>query len=262
MVLLCQARIAGVIPHTLPSPQEVAIDCYRLDLSVCHEEDLALLDEAERARAARFRFARDRGRFVAAHAQMRRHLGARLDLAPEQVPIASTRYGKPIIDHAAATAGSAKGPCCFNLTHSGAVGYLAIAACSVGIDVELHRPIADLQPLIDTYCSAAEIASLAALPAEERSIGFLGLWTRKEAALKAWGTGIGAIALDDLHVGIDAQHLAARPPSRRATSPAVRDEPPYPALRMTSIAGTGQVLSIAAAAGLPLSIRMASADAA
>jgi 4'-phosphopantetheinyl transferase len=229
--------------------QEALIDCYRLDLSACSEADLTLLDPAERARAARFRFARDRNRYVAAHAQVRRHLGARLGVAPEEVALAATPDGKPVLDAdsmppAAAARSSA---CCFNLTHSGSVGYLAIAPCSVGIDVELHRSMEDLQPLIDTYCSAAEIAALAGLPAGERTIGFLAVWTRKEAALKAWGTGIGAIPLDELHVGIDADALASRPA-------AAGD--PYPALRLTSIAGPDQVLSIAAATAQPLRIRL------
>lgn len=234
------------------------IDCYRLDLSTSDDADLALLDPRERARASRFRFEKDRIRYIAAHAQVRRLLGLRLGLAPARVPIALTRHGKPVIGGSAERQTGADEPavedgtCRFNLSHSGAVGYLAVAACSVGVDVELHRPIQDLQPLIDTYCSPAETASLSEMAPAGRCVGFLGIWTRKEAALKAWGTGIGVIPLDQLHVGVDAQTLAGRP----AGPEALPGEPAhYPALHLRSVADAGQVLSIAAATPQTMTIR-------
>jgi 4'-phosphopantetheinyl transferase len=240
---------AGLVDHV--------VDCCYLDLSTCDAADLATLDDGERERAARFKFDRDRIRYIAAHAQARRHLAARLGIAPAEVALAATCQGKPIlapqpgVQPGAEAGGSGL---CFNLTHSGPVGYLAIASFSVGIDVELHRPIQDLQPLIDNYCSAAEIVALAALPVAERHVGFLGVWTRKEAALKAWGTGIGAIPLDELHVGIapDAA-LSIQDLLPRRT----RDGLAYPALRLCSMTtGPDQVLSIAAAIDGPLTVRM------
>lgn len=234
-------------------PRGPTIDCYRLDLSACDDEDLALLDPGERGRAARFRFDRDRTRYIAAHAGLRRHLGARLGLAPEEVPLTTTENGKPVVDVAAASragADPAARGLCFNLTHSGGVGYVAIAPFSVGIDVELYRSLEDLQPLIDSYCTPPEIDALAALPAARRSLGFLGVWTRKEAALKAWGTGIGAIPLDHLHVGTAAETVAPleMPPAS------------YPALQLKTIGGEAQVLSIAAATAHPFAIRMMEAQ--
>ncbi len=225
-----------------------SIDCYRLDLAVCDEADLALLDDTERSRAARFHFDRDRIRYVAAHAQARRHLGARLGVAPADVALTTTRYGKPVL----APAGPGE-RFCFNLSHSGTVGYLAIASVSVGIDVELHRPIEDLQSLIDTYCTRSEAAALSALPDSERLAGFLGVWTRKEAVLKAWGTGIGAIPLDVLHVGTSAETVDARQILLPDTEGGPVD---YPDLRVWSLADRGQVLSLAAATPRPLQVRM------
>jgi 4'-phosphopantetheinyl transferase len=190
------------------------IDCHRVDLSTGNAADLALLDSEERVRASRFRFERHRSRYVAAHAQLRRLLGARLGIDPARVPLTTTAHGKPVLDRSAAAMAGLGAPdrtLCFNLSHSEAVGYLAIAPCDVGIDVELARPLADLQPLIDSYCSRAEIATLAAMPGGSRAAGFLRVWTRKEAALKAWGTGIGAVPLNELHVGIDSETVPAMP---------------------------------------------------
>ena len=99
----------------------------------------------------------------------RRLLGATSASPPATLRFATTRSWQAdprlALRPRPAGATSAEGPVSFNLTHSGAVGYLAIATCSVGIDVELHRPFDDLQPLIDNYCSPAEIAALAALAA-------------------------------------------------------------------------------------------------
>lgn len=236
-----------------PEPRSRTIDCHGLDLSSCDDEDLALLDPGERGRAARFRFDRDRTRYIAAHSQARRHLGARLGLAPADVPLTTTGNGKPVVDIAAASLGGADPEAlslCFNLTHSGSVGYLAIAPFSIGIDVELYRNLEDLQPLIDAYCSPGEIDALKALPVAQRRLGFLGVWTRKEAALKAWGTGIGAIPLDQLHVGTEAETIAPL------------DMPPasYPGLQLKTVVGADQVLSIAAATAYPLRIRMTAAQ--
>ncbi len=222
------------------------VDCYRLDLSRSDPRDLALLDETERQRAARFRFDRDRSRFIAAHAQARRLIGRHLGVDPDAVRFATTSHGKPILAGDAAALA-------FNLTHSGPVGYLAIAPYSVGIDVEQHRPFDDLQPLIDDYCSPEEIAALAALPAPARASAFLRVWTRKEAALKAWGTGIGAVPLDALHVGLAHPASAAQ----EALSGMTHDGIAYPALRLLTLSGRQEVLSVAAACSAPLAVRLA-----
>jgi phosphopantetheinyl transferase len=240
-----------------PGTPPTIVDCYRLELGRCDARDQALLDDAERARAGRFRFERDRIRFVAAHAQTRRLLGRRLGVAPDALRFATTALGKPILapcSTASADAASPEGAVAFNLTHSGAVGYLAIASCDVGIDVELHRPFDDLQPLIDDYCSAAEIAALAGLPPGLRAAGFLAVWTRKEAALKAWGTGIGTVPLAALHVGLAPSSAAS---GREWLPGLVHDGITYPGLRLQTIGGDGEVLSIAAAGVQPLAVRMA-----
>jgi 4'-phosphopantetheinyl transferase len=63
-----------------------------------HEELCALrawLSDAERRRAARFRFERDRRRFIVARARLREELAARLDVKPRAIELAHGRNGKP-----------------------------------------------------------------------------------------------------------------------------------------------------------------------
>ena len=66
---------------------------------------------------------------------------------------------------------------------------VAVAVSSegrVGIDVECRRRIGD--GLMERVCSAGEQAAVRA--AEDPTMAFLQLWTRKEAVLKRRGTGI------------------------------------------------------------------------
>src|SRR5438876_1219350 len=60
-------------------------------------ESAALLCDDERRRARQFAFARDRRRFMAARAQLRRLLGARLGVDPRCVEFAYGRRGKPAL---------------------------------------------------------------------------------------------------------------------------------------------------------------------
>ena len=64
------------------------------------------------------------------------------------------------------------------------------AGCEVGIDIERHRPIEDLEALVHTIASHAEQAAWEALATVSRQQAFYRLWTRKEAYLKAIGLGL------------------------------------------------------------------------
>ena len=60
----------------------------------------------------------------------------------------------------------------------------------IGVDVELLRPMPDAIDLARQNFSAAECAELAATPSEDQALAFLLGWTRKEACLKAIGSGL------------------------------------------------------------------------
>lgn len=74
-----------------------------------------------------------------------------------------------------------------SLSHCrGAVAVAVSDEAAVGIDVERRRKIGD--GLVKKVCNAAEQHEVAA--AEDATMAFLSLWTRKEAVLKMRGTGI------------------------------------------------------------------------
>jgi len=60
---------------------------------------------------------------------------------------------------------------------------------SVGVDIEMSRPMSDLLGVAMGIATAQEIDLLRQLPAGEMHSSFFDLWTRKEALLKAIGRG-------------------------------------------------------------------------
>jgi 4'-phosphopantetheinyl transferase len=146
----------------------------------------AVLSDAERERAGRFRFLRDRACYVAAHAAVRHLLGAEVGLPPAAVRFCLEPRGKPAL-----APGQADRPIHFSLAHSGRLALVALAgAGAVGVDVEEVRPLADVLALARRMFAAEEHELLAALPEAERVPTFLQYWTRKEAALKMLGEGL------------------------------------------------------------------------
>lgn len=142
----------------------------------------ALLDRRERARAARFRFHRDRDTYTLAHAVWRIALGTCLGVGPRDVPLATTADGQPRL------AGTALST---SLSHSGDVVAIAVCpAATIGVDIERFPARIDLDALMPVFCTREESEELAVLQGSERARSLLELWTRKEALLKAFGVGL------------------------------------------------------------------------
>lgn len=183
------------LPIPLPSPwPHCRLWRIALDAEAPHDEDLRLLSVGEQARAQRFAFARDRVRYVRAHAALRRLLAQALGAEPAALRLAEREGGKPWLPAAPGMR--------FNLSHSGGTAAVAISTeAEVGVDVEHTRPLPDAMALAAAHASPAERLALYVLPAPRREAAFLHLWTRKEACLKALGTGF-AVDARLLDVGL------------------------------------------------------------
>lgn len=159
------------------------------------------LSPDERARASRFRFERDRRRFVAGRSVLRRELAERLDCTPSEVAFRYGPYGKPAV---------ADGDVVFNVSHSGSAALFAFAAAGeLGVDVELlahGRP--DDDGVAERFFSPAEVETLRRQPAAARSETFLRCWTRKEAFVKARGEGL-SLPLHDFDVELAPERAPA-----------------------------------------------------
>ncbi len=167
------------------------IHLWRIALDAIPGERVAhcaeLLDEGERARAAGYRFAGHRDRFVASHGAMRQILGAYTGVAPERIAYREHANRKPALAGPAA-----EGDIRFSLTHSEDLALLAVArGLEIGVDVERVRPMRDALSLARRFFAPEEMRDLlVAGDAAAQEAAFFRCWTRKEAVLKATGEGL------------------------------------------------------------------------
>jgi 4'-phosphopantetheinyl transferase len=159
----------------------------------------AVLDEADRARADRFRFARDRRRFVVRRAKLRRLLAAHVGVGAADLRFEQNRFGKPRLSG---------GPH-FTLSYSGERMMMAVSDVEVGCDVERIDPALDWSPLAASLFAGSERACLAALTETAARTAFFHCWARKEAFVKALGLGLShPLEAFAVSVSIDAALLA------------------------------------------------------
>ena len=79
----------------------------------------------------------------------------------------------------------------FNVSHSGGAVLVGVSREQpLGVDLELSRRSRPVLDLARRYFDPGEAAALTALPEARRQAAFLGLWSCKEAWLKAQGRGI------------------------------------------------------------------------
>ncbi|MGT2487204.1 4'-phosphopantetheinyl transferase family protein [Methylobacterium oryzae CBMB20] len=155
-----------------------------------------VLDAAERARADRFLRPADRARFprqprrAAPDPRRRASVSRRLMWSSRSGPAASRSRGRG--------AGAAD----FNLSHSGARALIGLARdAAIGVDVEAVRPIPDALRIAAAHFAADEVSTLARAHRNVIAHSFFGLWTRKEAVVKALGSGL-SLPLDRFSVSV------------------------------------------------------------
>ncbi len=164
-------------------------------------------DESERA--ARFRSARDRDRFIAGRGRLREMLGARLGSGPAALEFGYGVSGKPFLLNPACDARLS-----FNLAHSGDTAILAVSdGRRVGVDIEGLQALPRLEEVARSAFSEAERAALQQVPWALKVRAFYHCWTRREAYVKALGDGFPA-APDSFEVTVDPR-MPARIITRR-----------------------------------------------
>jgi 4'-phosphopantetheinyl transferase len=150
----------------LQAPEGVAVWQLELDSAPLRDN----LSPDERERALRFRFERDRHRYLACRGALRDLLGAELGLAPEAVELTYGPFGKPECHGAR-----------FNVSHSHGLALLAIGAD--GVDIERVRNDIDPQTLGRSVFTPDELVAINTIE------DFFSAWTTKEALIKAEGGG-------------------------------------------------------------------------
>jgi 4'-phosphopantetheinyl transferase len=175
------------LPGAKLSQDEVQIWCARPeDLDPVAPELIATLSDDERERAASFQRPQDGGAFALRRGALRIILGRQLGIPPERIAFRYGPFGKPSLDPDLDWMGLA-----FNQANTdGLLVYAITAGRAVGIDVEMDKPVANLEALATQFLSRQDALAITALPPSSRRRSFYQAWTRQEAALKATGDGL------------------------------------------------------------------------
>jgi 4'-phosphopantetheinyl transferase len=154
-----------------------------------------LLSGGELARSARFRFARDRKRYVARHAILRMILSAYVRCSPRDVEIRSDLKGKPYIFNRKNSPALQ-----FSMSYSAGLALFAFVRFGkIGVDVEQISAFPEMMELAAMNFKPAELQGLAGCSEKTRAELFFSYWGRKEAVLKASGEGL-SIPLNQVDV--------------------------------------------------------------
>jgi len=211
-----------------------------LDLEATTFANLArYLSDDEQERVGRFHFQRDATRFAVSRAVLRIGLAGCLGVEPDLVVFRYGRHGKPELAPPLDRSGLR-----FNASRSEGLGLYAVTrGRRVGVDVERLRPLPDLDELAARALSADERRRLYRLPPADRLEGFFNCWTRKEAFLKAIGTGL---------AGSPARFTVSLAPGAPARLEHVEDDPNAPARWMLEVpkVDVGYVAAVAVEAAM------------
>lgn len=164
---------------------EVHVWTVSTDATADEAEMLAsLLSPHEQHRAARLRSAAARQDFIVGRARVRHILACYVDQPAHELDVVTRVDDKPLLVGA---------PGWFDFSFTRCAGRHACAIGRnrrLGIDVEAIVDEHQLETIVETYASPAEAERIAALPAVERALAVAELWTKKEAFVKAVGTGL------------------------------------------------------------------------
>ena len=144
-----------------------------------------VISKDEALRAGRLRLDNDRETYITCHALLRLVIAQRLKVDPKEISFTNGLNNKPYI---------MGDPLFFNLTHTRESFSFAISDNKfIGIDLENSDQDIEFHSVARSFFSSKECGYIFR-SAEGAKNRFFVLWTRKEALLKALGTGI----IDDL----------------------------------------------------------------
>ncbi len=160
-------------------------------------DSLGVLTDDERARSARFVRARDRRRFARCRAALRQILGGLLRESPPSLRFRTTGHGKPELDleSMGMEGGDVRAAVRFNVSHSSHLALIGVCrGRELGVDIERIKPLAEADRIVASFFSPTECAEFTAIPEHLKPLAFFRGWTRKEAVLKGFGSGLAGLS--------------------------------------------------------------------
>lgn len=162
-----------------------AVHAYWIDLDAVRgdlDRYARTLSRDEHERLDRYRFERDRRRFLLRRGLLRELLSRYVGTAPGRLAFVHNAFGKPSLPDSDLR---------FNLSHSHGLALFAVArGREVGCDVERRDPRHASQEIAARWFPPASARALSELEPSRRLQSFFECWTRMEALGKARGVGL------------------------------------------------------------------------
>jgi 4'-phosphopantetheinyl transferase len=160
---------------------ELRINCFLINIQsnkTLVPQHWDYLDDYEKNRAEKFYFEDDKVRYILSRSILKKLLSCIFKIEIDTITI-DYSASKPVIRHL---------PVQFNISHSGDFVFIGISKAVIGVDIEKINPDFEYKDIINRYFDSNEIETIE--QSENQVFKFYKYWTRKEAFLKAWGTGL------------------------------------------------------------------------
>lgn len=156
-------------------------DVYFAEVKELDQKELKqYISHKEAERAALFQSEKDKNTYICCHALLRLVISGKLNILPDSISFMKEKGNKPFIKDY---------PLHFNISHTSEAFAFVISDKSAGIDLENIQRRIGTATFMNASFNPAERRFITACTGETKERLFL-LWTRKEALLKALGTGI------------------------------------------------------------------------
>lgn len=184
-----ELKVAWLRPEDAPTLVAGTVHVWRLYLGLdapSEQRARALLSPDELQRADRYRAARARRNFVLARAGLRALLGRYTGTPAQELRFVYGEFGKPELADSSTTKAIR-----FNLSHSADWALIGVTTgAEIGVDIERRRRMKDMDSVADHWFSDLELKTYYSQSDAMRALTFYRAWTRKEAYIKAIGTGM------------------------------------------------------------------------
>lgn len=152
------------------------------------------LSKIEQSRAIKFRFESHKNNYIIRTGILRILLSNHLMCQPNEIEFEVGEFGKPKLNNSTLT---------FNLSHSKSKALIALTQnIEIGIDLEYIDASIDAKTIAIHFFSNDEMKQLYTLNNENLADEFFNIWSKKEAFIKAIGTGL-TYPLDAFDVSLD-----------------------------------------------------------
>lgn len=158
---------------------------------------LCCVSDEKKERISRFHLFEDAQRTLLGDVLARYAICNRLGIRNKDLVLGTNDYGKPVLHKPNGIH--------FNISHSGNWVVCAVNNSTVGIDVEIVKPI-DLN-IADRFFSKDEYISFTNQPEKTKLMYFYMIWTLKESYIKMEGKGL-SIPLNSFTIGIKGKDIS------------------------------------------------------